>query len=428
MQLTNASSPLRLRLALASGILLGAGAAAQAEDGIDIESGLLFYSEGKGRVQVIEPVVEIIVPLSEADRLDLKLTYDSLTGGTPNGALPAKSAQTFSTVSGGSHNYKAAAGALPLDPNFIKHRESADLAWIHDFGPVGRFTLGGGYSDERDFKSVTAQGIVARDFFDKNTTLSFGINGESDRVLPVGGTPVPLSGYTAAQTEGDQRRTELDLLAGVTQIVNRRWIMQFNYSRGREFGYLDDPYKIVSEVSRFICTGSGLFGFGCSNRYVFENRPDQRQRNGLYWENRYAFDSDSVAISYRYSFDDWGIDSHTIDFRYRATVGEQFYIEPHARFYRQSAADFFRYYVELYQPLPDHVSADERLGRFDTFTVGPKLGWRLDDGMELGLRAERYVRRAVGLKGAEVPNALQGLNIDPMVRAWIAQLGVSKAF
>ena len=40
--------------------------------------------------------------------------------------------------------------------------------------------------------------------------------------------------------------------------------------------------------------------------------------------------------------DDWGIDSQTLDLHLRFAMGEGRYLQPHLRYYTQSAADFYR--------------------------------------------------------------------------------------
>jgi hypothetical protein len=88
--------------------------------------------------------------------------------------------------------------------------------------------------------------------------------------------------------------------------------------------------------------------------------------------------------------DDWDIDSHTIDARYRWPIGERSYIEPHVRYYTQSHADFYRTSLDGTLPLPDHASADYRLGEFDAFTIGLKYGRKTDSGNEWSARVELY--------------------------------------
>jgi hypothetical protein len=99
-----------------------------------------------------------------------------------------------------------------------------------------------------------------------------------------------------------------------------------------------------------------------------------------------------LDASYRFMTDDWGIDSHTADLRYRWSIGDYNYLEPHVRFYTQSHADFYRIRLIDGSPLPSYASADYRLGEFDAITVGLKYGWTLVSGNEMSARIEYYMQ------------------------------------
>jgi hypothetical protein len=97
--------------------------------------------------------------------------------------------------------------------------------------------------------------------------------------------------------------------------------------------------------------------------------------------------------------DDWGIDSHTLETRFRWPVGTGSYIEPQLRYYMQNEADFYRASLTAGEPLPQYASADFRLGNFDAVTAGVKFGHRLASGNEWSTRVEYY------RQSGEVPRA-----------------------
>jgi hypothetical protein len=86
-------------------------------------------------------------------------------------------------------------------------------------------------------------------------------------------------------------------------------------------------------------------------------------------------DGKVLDLSYRYMTDDWEIDSHTVDLRFRWPLGDRSYVEPHIRYYSQSEAEFYRSSLIDGEALPEYASADYRLGNFDAVTVGAKYGW-----------------------------------------------------
>ena len=114
---------------------------------------------------------------------------------------------------------------------------------------------------------------------DKNTTLTANVFDEFDLISPIGGTPVARSDYASFEkSTGNVSKNGAGAVLGLTQIMTRRWITEFNVSADRFKGYLNDPYKIVSVL------GSD----GSTSGYEYENRPDQRLRKSAYLENRVA--------------------------------------------------------------------------------------------------------------------------------------------
>src|SRR6185503_14430110 len=127
-------------------------------------------------------------------------------------------------------------------------------------------------------------------------------------------------------------------------------------------GYLTDPYKVLSVVDPVTGNpGAGPVGSGL-NRYLFESRPDSREKQSLYGLLKRDFDGNVLEASYRYMTDDWGVDSQTLELRYRWGFGENRYFQPHVRFYQQTAADFYRTVLFNGQALPAYATADHRLG------------------------------------------------------------------
>jgi len=119
--------------------------------------------------------------------------------------------------------------------------------------------------------------------------------------------------------------------------------------------------------------------------------------------------------------------SDTVELHYRLALGRWGYFEPHVREYRQSAAGFFRFYLDEGAPAPSYFSADPRLAGFRGSTLGLKYAIPMDDsGGELSLRVERYSQTGSG--PSYVPAGLQGLDLYPGLDAWIVQLGARFAF
>ena len=313
--------------------------------------------------------------------LSLSLGVDSLTGATPIGAVPGSGPQTFTSPSGDAVHTRAA-GEIPLDDTFLDTRVALAAGWQQPVGRLNTLNAGVSVSKEYDYLHLGGNLTLARDFNKRNTTVSIGAAYSADTLDPVGGAPDPLSRMLdvgdLSNRNGEQGKDVVDLIFGVTQVVNRNLLVQLNYSFSNADGYLNDPYKIVSLVDPVsgepIPYGPPPGVAGPSHEYRFEGRPSERSKHSLYGQAKWYRAGKVLDVSYRYMTDDWEIDSHTLDARYRWPLGENSYIEPHLRYYTQTHADFYRPSLDGSLPLPAFASADYRLGEFDAFTVGLKYG------------------------------------------------------
>ena len=95
-------------------------------------------------------------------------------------------------------------------------------------------------------------------------------------------------------------------------------------------------------------------------------------------------------VSARYYHDNWGINSITGEIAEHVPVGSKAYVEPRVRYYHQSAANFFNYYLPSNAALPAYASADSRLDSFNAITFGGTAGYQLTHHIELYANAEAY--------------------------------------
>jgi hypothetical protein len=410
-----------------------------------VDSAVLFYQEAHGRVQAIEPVVSATLNGSDGEILNVKITSDTLTGATPNGAAPWRQSQTFSTpttiqtagttatrtsASGRStivtipgtatavRQYTADPSTLPLDYGFQDQRYALDAGYSRPFGDVTRGSIGGGYSHERDFQSFTGNVGFSRDFNQHNTTINAGLSYEYDQVRPAYGAPTPFTVMSGSLKGGDKTKSVVGLVAGFTQVINRSWLTQFNYSVGQTSGYQNDPYRIISVVSPTT---------GAPQQYLYEGRPDSRLRQSIYWGNKIALGPTYADISARAYHDSWGIDSITVEASDRVQLGARFFLEPGVRYYSQGAADFFHDYLLAGQPTPSFASSDSRLGKFDAVTASLKVGFKLSPTTELYAQLQDY-RQSGTSHPSGVPGQLASENLFSGVNATSMLLGVSFAF
>ncbi len=418
MAATNENKNLKRALSSATCALLGTVPAAHATslDLWGLDASVLYYSESDGRVSAIEPVIELRKQFNEGREASLKITLDALTGATPTGITATNTPQTYTRPSGHG-SYTVQAGDIPLDDTFHDTRVAVNGSWKQPLSRMTNLTLGLNGSKEFDFLSFGGSAQLAHDFNEKNTTVMLGLSTELDQVSPVGKIPTPFAsmapaGATQPRQGSSDNKTVLDGILGVTQVVNRRMIMQLNYSLSHASGYLNDPYKLLSRIDPVT---------GATVDNIYEDRPDNRLKHAIYWLTRYHLKRDVVSASYRYFFDDWGVKSHTVDVNYNWKVSQRQYFEPRFRFYSQTQADFFHTFLVNGDPLPQQASADYRLAKFHGLTYGLKWGWVMENNSELILRFEYYTQ--VGDSHPDSAIGIQkGLDLYPDLKATIAQV------
>ncbi len=382
----------------------------------DVDSAILFYAEDNDRIEVVEPVISAKKDLGDEESVSFKLVIDSLTGASATGAVPSTMVQTFTTPSG-NDTYTTAPNETPLDDTFLDTRVAYSMNWEKPIDRNNRRNLGFNVSKEYDFTSISGNAMWQHDTNQKNTTYSYGINIELDDIDPVGNVPEPLTDMLAQDKgAGSDTRNILDLLFGVTQVIDKSSLFQINLSLSEADGYMTDPYKLVSIVDS--TTGE-------PTSQLFESRPDSRSRQSLYGKYKKTLaNKDIFTASYRYMTDDWGVDSNTFDFTYRFKLNGGYFIQPHLRWYDQSEADFYRYFLLDSEAVPTDASADYRLGEMEATTVGVKFGREIDDQHSWSVRLEQYVQT-----GDESPSEAFGQlaqqDLYPDVEASIVQFNYS---
>jgi hypothetical protein len=416
--------PIITSLTAATCALLGSGPANAADAEAkrwSFDTAILYYGEGD-RVTDVSANVLVHRLFGRGRQLAVRLGVDSLTGASASGAAPGAAPQTFTTPSG-MRSYETPAGETPLDPTFLDTRVALGVNWAQPVGDRSGVDFGLSLSNEYDYFHSGLNARYTRDFNGRNTTLNLALALAYDMVDPVGGAPIPLAAMLppdqAGNKAGNDSKRVGDLVLGLTQVLGERTLGQLNYSWSRSDGYLTDPYKLLSVVDPV--TGEPAPGPGGMALYLFESRPDERTKHSLFTQVRHQFGRDIIDGSYRFMTDDWGVNSHTVELRYRWRQ-PRYYLEPHVRLYTQSAADFHRVVLFAGDPLPDHASADYRLGELDGVTLGLQFGYPYEDGKEWTLRVEAYRQSGRAPPEAQV-GALQGLDLFPDVNALIVQGG-----
>jgi uncharacterized protein DUF3570 len=319
----------------------------------------LFYSE---RIRVLEPTIRYTRTYSSGRSFFGELGVDSVTGASPNGTLPTGQTQTITSASG--RLLSVSATGIPTVA-FSDTRVGLNGGFHQPVKNVA-LTLGGHFSHEKDYQSEGVTGQVAIDLNHKLTTLNLGGGYNNDQVFPVGGTPVGMAPFgTLTGVASNPKHVKTGLL-GLSQVLSRRWLVGISASLATEDGYLTDPYKSLSVIDAIT---------GVPVDQVSERRPDTRQRKSVQADSVYHLESNILYLSYRHYWDDWGIGSDTIDAKYRLPTGRSAFVEPHLRFYTQTAADFYRFGLIEGAALPQYATSDYRMTAFQSITLGATVGF-----------------------------------------------------
>jgi len=370
---TSPASPARALLAAAlalPGVVpVDADAQAAADRG-SIELKYLDYRDwqpGADRITVRSPSLYGVVPLSDTLVAEGSLVYDAISGASP---------LYYDTLSGASGDrvtdYRTA-GEFKL----TKYLNGMAIG-------VGAYA-----SSERDYLS-RAGSIEWRIFSDdRNRTWAFAFGGASDRISPKNGVVV------------DAPRNTLDFLAGVTQALSARSIVQSNITWSRGHGYYSDPYKSL------------------------DTRPTER--SVFAWLTRYnqyfPGPDATLRLSYRYLHDSFGSTSNAFEAAWFQPLPHGWSVAPSLRYYTQTAADFY-----YNPPFPEgfvagqNYTADTRLSAFGAFTPAIAIAKTFTEGWSADLKLAFYRQRSGWeLGGDGSPGVL------PFSARWI-QAGIAKSF
>ncbi len=377
------SSGVRGRLSAAACLLLASGAGtARAATPIkwQFEGSGLLYGEQQ-RANVVEPTGRITRLFADGQTLSATLGIDAITGASPTGAIPTTTIQTTTTPSGNIRTIPV--GTVPTN-KFKDARAVLDLAWTKPFGDRFTTTLGTHLSREKDYQSLGANGKISLNLTHRLTTITVGGGYNRDGVFPTGGTRAPLSDGTVIIGVGSNPKYVSTVLLGASRVLTRRWMVGLDATRTYERGYLTEPYKVISRVDSLSGDPIGV---------LTEKRPSTRDRRDVLASSVYHFETDVLYASDRYYWDDWGIRSNTVDLRYRHELEQHRYVEPHVRYYIQTRANFFRYFLADGAATPDFASSDSRLGPLQSVTLGATYGFRIPGQPgEWRVRAE-YLRQ-----------------------------------
>jgi len=374
----------KLSLATCSLLTTGNAAAEAIENAWDLDSSYLYYSE-VDRITVNKLIGSAKGFVSNKDTAAIKVVFDSMSGATPTGAVKDANPLTSTGASGGT-GPTGGGTAAPL-ADFDDTRVAVSLDWTHEHNRTFNMNYNGAFSVENDWRSLSGAVTANKETKSRATKFTFGAAFTYDEIWRTGSltTPEPMSRVEDNLFRGKGERSTTDLIAGLTRVINRRTVAQFNLAYGLASGYMTDAYKIFSVVD----------ANGIEWDQYYEGRPDSRTRWSVTAKlNHQTFPgNNNIHLSYRYYSDDWGVKSNTLDYKHRFNFASTQYLEPRLRLYAQNKADFYQ--NAFFSPndgtapnLPQFLSADYRLDDMSSATAGFTWGIPFRNDADLRTRLE----------------------------------------
>jgi Protein of unknown function (DUF3570) len=339
------------------------------------------YQEDDDRIRVESHYFRGQIEINDATSLRFQWLNDAISGASPTGAMPGGDQPFLSELEDVRTGILAA-----ISQQFGDHRVELEIS----------------HSKENDYLS---RGVALSDTLElnqKNTTITYGVNYLDDIVT------VPVL--------GERDKHSYDLFSGISQIIDKNTVVSANLTLGYSDGYLNDPYKSVQRTdSTQVPDGTGgTIDIPVVNLYR-ENRPESRFRQVLQLEGKHYFAAADGVLDavVRFSHDDYGVLSETLQLEWRQNVRDRLQVVPFVRYFHQSAANFFTQTLDnvaVSIPAADpsgngpNYSADYRLSSFDALSGGVRLRYQFNETITASAAYERYVMSGSGSSSSQAPD------------------------
>jgi uncharacterized protein DUF3570 len=328
----------------------------------DLEKSKTIPNGTRTRYEIDTQQLSLAAPVTEWLDMSLLVTHETMTGASPWYTTPDAAGSPIQIMSGAT--IQDTRNDMKVHGNY--------------YTDEGRIGFGGGYSKENDFSALNFSSDGELHFNEKNTTLSGGLGSSFDSIDPTQADKYPTR-------PAHKTKQSYSGFVGLSQVWDRRSILQGSFTYSFDRGYLSDPYKEVFQVG------------GAQNYGDF--RPDTRHQFAfLLRYNRHLEETEStIHLSYQYYIDTWGISSHTGELAWYQSFGDAFQIAPHVRYYSQSGADFYIPYLKFGQPKLEDMSSDFRLSPYGALSFGVKgeyvfhTPWFRDIEWRTHASVERYL-------------------------------------
>ncbi len=282
-------------------------------------------------VKIVYPAASITKKVSESTSISGVYQIDVVSAASMKSSFDNVQRSPFSPdgiSSASPKNSKAdavssASELIPSITNADDVRHEVILGVTQLFGQ-STASFSGIYSTEHDYDSKTFAMSFSHPFNQKNTVMTVGFVSSFDNVFP------DIQQMKAVSWE--KSKTVYSFSGGISQILNPKLVAQLNLSYSSNSGFLSDPYQVLSVID------------GNTVRYYNAFHPDSRHRKAIGLRVNYSLgERTSLQLGYRYYWDDWEVNSHTIQTYVQHYFAEKaILLGAGIRHYNQTSAYFFK--------------------------------------------------------------------------------------
>lgn len=363
------------------------------------------YEENKDRMKVDFTSIDIKKDFGTDYTLNVNLSYDTLSGGTPVWDSKSGASAKETLVSNdprcstpnlckdlNSNDQLLSDGQANMNDFVYKNaqiddtRKAVSASLIKRDEKRNEFTTGVAYSKEEDFdsKELSFSYMHYLNEF-KNDSIIAGLSIQQNDVLH----------RRDNSTWKDFNAYNFQI--GYTKIFTKNFLAQANFFASKQSGELSNPYQTII---RYFDISNSKFDPVYNYFIAKEKRPDERISQGISLDSAYKYSKNlSLHNAYRFYMDDWGINSHTFTINSYYGLTPKFTLTSLLRYYTQSAADFYKAHdsSNFHFDENSYGTADERMGSYHGTTYSLGLEYKPKKNLDFNIMLAKQ-NQSFGLK------------------------------
>lgn len=366
----------RLRI-IATGVAASVPLVLHAGGGSEASLKQASYQESDDRIAVDYTLLDIKEEIGTDYSASVSLSYDTISGGTPiwidavsgaSGTADAEGRITTTNARGETTGGRSGMDEFEYANIDVEDERRALSANLTRRTPDRDEITGGiAYSKEGDFTSGEVSASYLWNLDDsRNRSITAGVAYQMNEAYHL---------LYDTWNDFDIINTQI----GYTHTLNRNSVGQINLFHIHQSGELSNPYQTIIRY------------YADDNLYwrAVEKRPDEKRSTGISSSIvSKVLSNTALHGDYRFYRDNWGVTSHTLSLSPHIDLGKGWTFSPMARYYTQSAADFFKSHeVNGFFNETEYGTADERLGDYHGTAFSLSLEKILGEHLKLNAHA-----------------------------------------